>query len=565
MAVHQRCKLLVGALLVLGVLGAPVSADERNDKGVQVSILGTTDVHGHIYPTNYYHDAGDEALGVARVQTLIKRERTRNPNVLLVDSGDCLQGTPLTYYHARIATHAPNPMVAAYNLMGFDAFAIGNHEYNYGISYLEKARRESRYPFLSANIYHHGTDKLVYRPWVIKTVDQVRIGVIGFTTPGVAVWDRKHVSGKQDFGDIIVAAKREIPRVKAAGVDAIVVIIHSGLGAPYDSTFSGYAADEGIPEENACAHLAEACPDIDAILLGHSHKDLPKLLHHGVLLTQAKKWGERLAVVDLSFQKVDNRWRLTGKDARTLSTEGVPPDEAILAASRQAHEATLRYVRTPIAKSSVAWTGIGARTQDIPLMDLISEVQREAAQAQLSAVSVFNSNAHLPKGRITVADLAALYVYENTLTRIRLTGQQLRDYLEFSASFYKPYAPGQLVFDDSQPAYNQDLVAGVDYAIDVRQPVGSRIVVLRYQGRDVMPKQTFTMAVNSYRQNGGGGYTMLKQATLEKSDFPEIRELLIEQVKRWRTISPEKVFKANWRLLPAGGVASDGRQYQAVN
>jgi len=192
-------------------------------------------------------------------------------------------------------------------------------------------------------------------------------------------------------------------------------------------------------------------------------------------------------------------------------------------------------------------------------------VQREAAQAQLSAVSVFNSNAHLPKGRITVADLAALYVYENTLTRIRLTGQQLRDYLEFSASFYKPYAPGGLIFDDSQPAYNQDLVAGVDYTIDVRQPVGSRIVGLRYQGQDVMPKQAFTMAVNSYRQNGGGGYTMLKQATLEKSDFPEIRELLIEQVKRWRTISPEKVFKANWRLLPADGVASDGRHYQAVN
>ncbi|MEB3327949.1 MAG: 5'-nucleotidase C-terminal domain-containing protein [Candidatus Sericytochromatia bacterium] len=543
-------------------LGVSPAAAQPEAAGLHVQVLGTTDVHGRIYPTSYYGDNGDAPVGVARLQTLIKRLRAEHPISLLVDSGDCLQGTALTYHNARIAPKAPNPMVQAYNHMGFDAFAVGNHEYNYDLPYLLKARQEARYPFVSGNIYHHGTERPVFEPYVIKEVGGVRIGILGFTTPGVAVWDRRFVQGKHDFGDIVKACGRWLPEVRKQGVDAVIVVIHSGLGDPYDATFGGYSRDEGLPEENVCARLAETYPGLDAILLGHSHKDLPKLLHHGVLLTQAKKWGERLAVVDLHFVRQGSRWRLAHKDSRTLTTEGVPPDPEVLSVARQAHEATVRYVNSVIGRSTDVWSSERARIEDTPIMDLVNEVQLAKTGAQLSSASVFNAGASLPKGELRVKDIAALYVYENTLTSVRLTGSQLRAYLEHSARCYAPYRPGGPLFDERQAAYNHDFVQGVDYTIDVRQAPGHRITALTYRGKPVADDATFTMALNSYRQNGGGGYTMLKQAPLKEAINVEIRELMLEWVRERRTVDPRQVFRRNWRLVPEDAIAPDGLHYR---
>lgn len=543
---------LVGAS---AALAAPAAVD--------VEILGTTDVHGHIYPTNYFHDSGNEPLGLARVYTLVKQRRAAHAHTLLVDSGDSLQGTPLTYYSARVDTKIPNPMVTAYNLMGYDAFTMGNHEYNYGIPYIMKARSEAHYPYLSGNIYRHGTKTPVFTPYVIKDVAGVKIGILGLTTPGIMIWDRHNVEGQEDFGDVLEAAHRWIPELKAKGVDTIVVTIHSGLGAPFEDTYGGYADDAGAPPENVSAKLAETFPDdISAILLGHSHEDLPKKLYHGVLLTQAMKWGQRLAVVDLHFEQQGGHWKLTTKDSTTLTTQDVPPAPEVLAATKAAHDATLAYVNAPIGTSTGVWSARGARLHDSAIMDFINEVQMAKTGADLSAASVFNDSAFLPKGKVSVADLASLYVYENTLTKIQIDGKALKAYLENSASYYNAYKPGGEIFDPSQPAYNHDMVSGVDYTIDVTKPVGSRIGGLRFKGKPVTGAQKFTLALNSYRQNGGGGYTMIKGAPVKAAIYTEIRDLLIDYVKEKKVISPEQTFKQNWTLLPAGVVAADGVHYK---
>ncbi|MEB3197553.1 MAG: 5'-nucleotidase C-terminal domain-containing protein [Candidatus Sericytochromatia bacterium] len=560
---HFATLLSIGTCAwALGAGGASVAQTLEDPQAhLLVQVMSTTDVHGRIYPTNYYGDKGDEPVGVARVSTLVNGIRAKNPHTLLVDSGDCLQGTPLTYYHARLAPRALNPMVAAYNAMRFDAFAVGNHEYNYDLPYLLKARDEARYPFVSGNIYHHGTRKPVFRPYTIKTVGGVRVGILGFTTPGVAVWDRRFVQGKHDFGDITEACGRWLPELQAEGVDAVVVIIHSGLGEPYEPTFGGYSADDGLPEENVCAKLADTYPAIDAILLGHSHKELPKLIRNGVLLAQAKKWGERLVVVDLNFQRQGERWKLTHKDSRSLTTEGVSPDPQVLAVARKAHEDTVAYVNSVVGASTAVWSSARSRIEDTPIMDLVNEVQRAKSGAQLSAASVFNASAHLPKGPLRVSDIAALYVYENTLTTVQLTGTQLKEYLETSAAFFAPYKPGAPIFDD-RPAYNHDMVQGVDYTIDVTRPAGDRITRLEYLGQAVKPDQLFTMALNSYRQNGGGAYKMLKQAPLKGVVNVEIRDLMLDWVREQKTIDPGKVFKSNWRLAPEGVIATDGKHYR---
>jgi 2',3'-cyclic-nucleotide 2'-phosphodiesterase/3'-nucleotidase len=550
--------LLPLAALVMASAPAPAPAPDTLD----VTILSTTDVHGRVYPTNYYGDDGNEPVGLARVHTLIKQLRVKHKHTMLVDSGDCLQGTALTYHNARIDPKPMNPMVQAMNVMKYDAFAVGNHEYNYGIPYLMKARHEANYPFLSGNIFEHKTDKPVFKPYIIKNVGGAKVAVLGFTTPGVAVWDRRHVQGKQDFHDIIASAKRWMPEVKAQKPDAIIVIIHSGLGAPYDGTFGGYSANEGLPEENVSAKMADTFPEIDAILLGHSHKDLPKLIHNGVLLAQAQKWGERLAVVDLKFKRDGKQWKIVHKDSRTLKTAGVTPDPDVLAAAGKAHQATLAYVNSVIGNSTSEWSAAHARTQDTPIMDLINEVQREKTGAMLSSASVFNGSAKLPKGRLTVSDIAGLYVYENTLTKIELNGKQLKQYLETSARYFNTYKPGGAIFSESIPAYNYDMVQGVNYAIDVTKPVGSRIVGLAYEGQPVAENQVFTLAMNSYRQNGGGGFDMIKEAPVKESIHTEIREMMIDYVKEKKVLSPEKVFQPNWKILPEGVVGPDGLHYK---
>jgi 2',3'-cyclic-nucleotide 2'-phosphodiesterase/3'-nucleotidase len=398
---------------------------------------------------------------------------------------------------------------------------------------------------------------------VIKDVGGAKIGILGLTTPGIKIWDRHNVEGKQDFGDILKAAHRWIPEMKAKGADTIVVTIHSGLGEPYDETYGGYAADAGAPPENVSAKLADEFPnDISVILLGHSHQDLPKKEHHGVLLTQAMKWGQRLAVVDMHLEKVNGKWKVTKKDSTTLKTDGVKPDAGLLEATRAAHRQTLAYVNAPIGVSTGEWTAKRSRVEDTAIMDFINEVQIAKTGAHLSAASVFNAGAHLPKGTLTVADIASLYVYENTLTKIVLTGKQLKEYLENSASYFNAYKPGGALFDYKQPAYNHDMVSGVDYVVDTSKPVGKRVSGIKWQGKPVTDGMKFTMALNSYRQNGGGGYTMIKQAPVKQAIYTEIRELMLDYVKEQRTISPEKTFKRNWTLVQADQIAPDGEHYK---
>ncbi|HEY9723700.1 MAG TPA: 5'-nucleotidase C-terminal domain-containing protein [Oscillatoriaceae cyanobacterium] len=553
----------LACLPLLAAVAMPAAAAPKAPETLNVTVLGTTDIHGHIYPTDYFSKSEDAPFGLARVYTVVKQLRATHAHTLLVDSGDSLQGTPLTYWSARVAPAGdPNPMVTAYNFMHYDAFAVGNHEYNYGIPYIEKARREAHYPYLSANIFKHGTNQYVYKPYVFRYVGGAKIAIVGFTTPGVMIWDRHNVEGKQDFRNIVACAKKVIPEVKARGADAIVVIIHSGLGAPYEPTFDGYSASAGAPPENVSAALADACPEITAILMGHTHENIPKKVEHGVLLTEADKWGAHLAEVDLHFTREHGRWVVTSKDCRTIDTRHAKPDPELMAAVKSAHEATLGYVQSAIGTSTEAMTAKESLLHDTPIIDFINEVQCADTGAQLSAASVFNDAAAVPKGKVSVADIASLYVYDNTLTKVSITGKQLKDYLEASAKFYNDYKPGAPIFNDKVPSYNYDMISGVDYDVDVTKPVGQRIENLTYQGKPVTDGEKFSLALNSYRQNGGGGFTMLKDAPVQQAVPTGIRDLLIDYVQTHKVIDPKQFSHENWHLVPAGCVAADGQHYK---
>ncbi|MGH7540704.1 MAG: metallophosphoesterase, partial [Gemmatimonadota bacterium] len=252
----------VARTCALACVFAVTACGERASGEIALTLLGTTDVHGHLVP--YEYATGEPAPhSLAQVATLVDSVRRADPAVLLFDSGDLLQGTPLDEYQARVGRGAVHPVVAAMNGLGYDASAIGNHEFNYGLPYLHAAIERARFPFLAANIYVEGTDSLAFRPYALLEAGGVRVGVIGFTTPGVAIWDRGHVEGRLRFEDIVASAHRWVPRMREAGAEVVVALAHSGLGPG-----SSYGASEGVPEEDAVARLAEEGPSIDVIFAG---------------------------------------------------------------------------------------------------------------------------------------------------------------------------------------------------------------------------------------------------------------------------------------------------------
>lgn len=550
----SRIRPLAGALCLAAAACAPAATTgSYSADRVEITVLGTTDLHGRIVPWDYY-TATVEERGLAQVATLVDSIRAANPHVLLVDSGDLLQGNPLDYYYGVVEPADVHPVIRAMNHLGYDAAVVGNHEFNYGIPALERAVEKAEFPFLAGNVTRAGTGEPAFPPYTVIERGGVRIGILGLTTPGSAIWDRANVEGRLEFGDMVESARRWWPEL-AEESDVQIAVLHSGLGpgSSYDE------ATSGVPAENAGRAIAEALPGLTAIFLGHSHREIPSETVAGVLATQAGRWGEALAVLRLVLERGEEGWRVIDRSATTLPTAGVPPHPPLMAEMEPWHRKVVAYVADTIGFTPDQWSAAAARLQDTPILDLIQRVQLDATGADLSAASAFNTGVRLGPGPITQADAAALYLYDNTLKTIRITGRQLREYLEWSAKYFHRTTPdGELVGAggdddlevDSIPGYNYDVVAGVEYAIDVTRPVGERIVELTFAGEPVADERTFTLAINNYRQGGGGGYSMIQDAPIVDDRRQEIRQLLIDWIAGRDTIHIGEVFEPSWRIVP---------------
>lgn len=544
-------KLAASAGLALLLTGQGLAVQAAEPNTVELTLLSTTDVHGHVWPTTYYTDQ-EKAMGLAKVYTLVKQFRAANAHTLLVDSGDMLQGSPLPYVQAKVhGGKGANPMIQAMNAMGYDVFGVGNHDFNFGIPHLRKAEQEARFPFVTSNIYKAGTDEPFFKPFVIKDMGGVKVGVIGFSPPGIVLWDKAQVAGKLEVRSLLESAERWIPEMKRQGADVIVAVPHAGLGGKYGPEYSGYSPTSGLPPENVGIRLAAAFPEIDVMFTGHSHQEIKSEVINGVAIAQAKMWAERLALAKVKLQKAGGKWKVVSKTTDVLNLEAVEPAREVLEATRGAHDATVGYVHSTIAKTGTDWSAKDSIVRDTPLLDLINAVQMAATGAQLASAAPFNLEAVLRKGEITIADIASLYPYENGMVAIEITGRKLKEYLEHSARYFLGYEGSALKLNPEIRAYNYDMVSGVDYRIDLGRPAGSRIVGLSYQGKPVADDQVFKMAINSYRQGGGGGYEMLKDCPVVYDRQESIRELIIEYLKQKKTVDPKDVFKQNWELLPA--------------
>lgn len=542
-----RNRLAVVGLVLAAAFGQVAA---QSGKRAHITILSTTDLHGNILPVDYYTNKPD-SRGLAKAATIIKRARKTDPNLLLLDSGDTIQGTPLAYYHNRKNNLPPDPTMLAMNALKYDAMAVGNHEYNFGLQVLEKARHEATFPWLSANTYEAGTSRTHFQPYIIKEVNGVRVGVLGLTTPGIPNWENQQNYAGLEFRETVSEATKWVKVLRdRERVDLVVVAMHMGLEEDLNT---GQLNPGQVPNENAAYSIAEKVPGVDIILMGHTHREVPSLFVNGVLLTQADKWARRVARVDVFLEKnAQNQWVIDGKGSSTIAIdETVKADEEIAKLVEPYDHETQAWLQKVIGESPKELTAAEARFHDAAILDLIHRVQLESGKGDLSMAAIFNPQARIPKGPVTVRDIAGLYEFENTLVTIQVTGQQVKEALEHSAKYFLAYVPNKAVsdlVDEKVPGYNFDIAEGVSYELDISKPVGQRIRNLRYKGKPLGPEEKLRLVTNNYRVNGGGGYDMYKQAPVVFRSSAEIRDLIIDWVERNKVIPAEP--DGNWKLLP---------------
>lgn len=520
------------------------------EASIDLVVAATTDVHGRLRGWDYYANAAEPERGLARAATIVDSLRASAPGrVVVLDAGDLLQGNPLAFVAARVSRDTVHPVIAAMNAVGYDAAVIGNHEFNYGVPLLDRAVAQARFPFLAANAYTPA-GRRAYPAFRITERRGIRIGIVGATTPGPMIWDREQLRGRIVLGDIVPAVRGAVAEARAAGAEIVFVAVHSGLDEP--SSYDTVATS--VPSEHVAARVAREVPGIDLMVYGHSHQQMADTTIGSTLLMQPKNWATGVAVAHLTLAREAGSWKVVARHGQLVPAAGHAENPRVLAATRRAHDETIAYVTTPIGTTPVAWRADSARVADTPIIDFILETERTAAPTDLASTAAFALDASLTAGPITIAEVARLYPFENTLVGIRITGRQLRAYLEYSARYFGTYGTTEPAIDRKVPGYNSDIVAGATYTVDLREPVGSRITRLEVHGRAVTDADQFTMALNNYRAAGGGGYAMLHGTPVIYDEQLDIRQLLIDQVRARGTLRPDDFFTRNWEIVPAAAI-----------
>ncbi|QWU46719.1 bifunctional 2',3'-cyclic-nucleotide 2'-phosphodiesterase/3'-nucleotidase [Bacillus sp. NP247] len=605
-------KMLAGATLAIGVIAPQVlpttvhAEEQSGESTVNLRILETSDIHVNLMNYDYYQTKTDNKVGLVQTATLVNKAREEAKNSVLFDDGDALQGTPLGDYVANKINDPKNPVDPSYvhplyrlmNLMKYDVISLGNHEFNYGLDYLNKVISKTEFPVINSNVYkddHDGieeNDEHYFKPYHIvekEVVDEagqkqkVKIGVIGFVPPQVMNWDKANLEGKVKAKDIVETAKKLVPKLKnEEHADIVVALAHSGVDK------SGY----NIGMENASFYLTEV-PDVDAVLMGHSHTEV-KDVFNGVPVVMPGVFGSNLGIIDMQLKKVNGKWEVQKDQSKPqlrpiADSKGNPlvqSDEKLVNEIKDDHQATIDYVNTAVGKTTAPINSYFSLVQDDPSVQLVTNAQKwyveklfaENGQYSkykgipvLSAGAPFKAGGRngasyytdIPAGTLAIKNVADLYVYPNTLYAVKVSGAQVKEWLEMSAGQFNQIdskkTEEQPLVNIGYPTYNFDILDGLKYEIDVTQPAKydkdgkvvnantNRIVNMTYEGKPVADTQEFIVATNNYRGSSQTFPGVSKGEVVYQSQ-DETRQIIVKYMQETPVINPAA--DQNWTFKP---------------
>jgi 2',3'-cyclic-nucleotide 2'-phosphodiesterase/3'-nucleotidase len=562
--------------------------DQPNGTGTaHLRIVATSDLHATLRAHDYYTDDPAPGSGLAAAATLIRRLRDEVPGTLTLDNGDFLQGTALS--DAAADSPRPNPVIAAMNATGFDAAALGNHDFNYGLPFLDRALSEAAFPALAANLTLVEPSRRI-APWVILDrrlalscggTTPVRIGLIGLLPPQTVDWDRDHLAGRATTADIVETALAEVPRLRAAGAEIVVALCHSGIGE----------ATHTPGMENAAVPLA-AIPGIDALVLGHAHRVFPGPTTpagpevdpvaghlHGKAAVMPGHGGSHVGCLDLTLSRTPGGWRVLETTSRALPT-GDAEDPAVVRAAGDAHDRARRHMRRPIGRTSRPIHSFFSLAAPCPALTLVADAQRAHVAQEapdlpdlplLSVAATYRAGGwggprnyiDLPAGPLAFRTATELYPYPNNLVVLELTGADVADWLERAASLFQRVAPGcrdTPLLHPGIPSYMFDVIDGVTAAFDLSRPARyaptgelidadhARVTDPRHAGQPLDPAARFLVITNSYRHGGGGQVAAATRGRLLWTSTAATRDAVAAYITREAEIRPEA--RACWRFAP---------------